>query len=269
MAIITISRGSYSEGKEVAERVAEKLGYKCIAREVILKASEEFNIPEIKFARAIHDAPSFFANFTYGREKYIAYFKSALLKQMKADNIVYHGLAGHFFIKGISHALKVRIIADLEDRARVKMQREGISKEKAISAIKNGDEERKKWSLQLYGIDTSDPSLYDLMIHIKKLTLDDAVDLISQCARTKTFETRPESRAAMNDLVVAAAVKAALVAFRPDIEVHARDGKVILGTRVTLIKDPEVVREVETIARGIPGVETVDFKMSHLVEWGD
>ena len=27
MAIITISRGSYSKGKEVAEKVAERLGY--------------------------------------------------------------------------------------------------------------------------------------------------------------------------------------------------------------------------------------------------
>lgn len=35
MAIITISRGSYSKGKEVAEKVAEKLGYECISRDVL------------------------------------------------------------------------------------------------------------------------------------------------------------------------------------------------------------------------------------------
>ncbi|MGO9691663.1 MAG: cytidylate kinase family protein, partial [Syntrophobacteraceae bacterium] len=51
MAIITISRGSYSNGKEVAEKVAQKLGYKCYAREVILEASKEFNIPEIKLVK--------------------------------------------------------------------------------------------------------------------------------------------------------------------------------------------------------------------------
>ena len=48
MAIVAISRGSYSRGKEVAERVAERLGYQCISREVIIEASREFNIPEIK-----------------------------------------------------------------------------------------------------------------------------------------------------------------------------------------------------------------------------
>jgi hypothetical protein len=32
MSIITISRGSYTKGKEIAEKVAKKVGYECIAR---------------------------------------------------------------------------------------------------------------------------------------------------------------------------------------------------------------------------------------------
>jgi len=48
MSIITISRGSYSRGKEVAEKLAETLRYECISRDILLEASEEFNIPEIK-----------------------------------------------------------------------------------------------------------------------------------------------------------------------------------------------------------------------------
>ncbi|NIM21548.1 MAG: cytidylate kinase-like family protein, partial [Candidatus Latescibacteria bacterium] len=58
MSIVTISRGSYSRGKEVAEKVAEKLGYECISRDVIIEACDEFNVPEVKLVRAIHDAPS-------------------------------------------------------------------------------------------------------------------------------------------------------------------------------------------------------------------
>ena len=41
------------------------------------------------------------------KEKFIAYFQAAFLKCLKRDNVVYHGLAGHFFLRGISHALKV------------------------------------------------------------------------------------------------------------------------------------------------------------------
>jgi len=64
MGIITVARGSYSHGQEIAEKVAQKLGYDCISREVILEASKEFNIPEIKLTQAFEDAPSILPIFT-------------------------------------------------------------------------------------------------------------------------------------------------------------------------------------------------------------
>ena len=81
MSIITISRGSYSRGKEIAEEVTQRMGYQCIARETIIEASEQFNIPEIKLVRAIHDAPSILDRFVHGRDKYIAYFHSGLFQK--------------------------------------------------------------------------------------------------------------------------------------------------------------------------------------------
>ena len=42
MSIITISRGSYNRGKEVAEKLAKELGYECISREILLEASTEY-----------------------------------------------------------------------------------------------------------------------------------------------------------------------------------------------------------------------------------
>jgi hypothetical protein len=71
MPIITISRGSYSKGMAVAEKVAQRLGYECISREIILEAFEEFNVPEIKFIRAIHDAPSVLDRLSFEKDKFI------------------------------------------------------------------------------------------------------------------------------------------------------------------------------------------------------
>ena len=75
MSIVTISRGSYSRGKQVAEKLAEALGYECISREIILEASERFNIPELKLVRAIHDAPTILDRFTSGKERFVAFFR--------------------------------------------------------------------------------------------------------------------------------------------------------------------------------------------------
>ena len=99
MSIISISRGSWTQGKEVAEKLAQTLGYECVSRDILLQASEQFNIPEIKLARAIHDAPSILDRFTSGKERYIAYIRAALLKHVQKDNVVYHGLAAPFFLK--------------------------------------------------------------------------------------------------------------------------------------------------------------------------
>ena len=197
MSIITISRGSYNRGKETAEAIAKRLGYTCIGRDLILEASKEFNVPEIKLVRAIHDAPSILERFTYGKEKYVAFIRSALLRHVQKDNVVYHGLAGQFFLKDIAHVLKVRIISDMEHRVKLEMEREGISYSEALQMLKKDDEERRKWGLHLYGIDSTDPSLYDLVVNIKQLTVEEAVDIICTAVKFKLFQTTPESQQAL------------------------------------------------------------------------
>jgi cytidylate kinase len=194
MSVIIISKGSYSHGSKVAEKVAQRLGFKCISREILLKISKEFNIPELKLIRAYNDAPSLLERFTYGREKYIAYIKAAILDNLSKDNVLYHGFAGHFFTKDISHVLKVKIIADMEERLQAMMKRENVSREDAYGIIEKVDEERQMWGLKLYGIDTWDCRLYDLVISISKITIDDAVDTICQTVKLKPFQTTPESQ---------------------------------------------------------------------------
>ena len=42
MAIITISRGTMSGGKKLAELLCQRLGYQCISREIIVEAAEKY-----------------------------------------------------------------------------------------------------------------------------------------------------------------------------------------------------------------------------------
>lgn len=231
MAIITISRGSYSKGKEVAERVAEKLGYDCISRDVLLEASERFHIPEIKLVRAIHDSPSILRRFSHDDQAYIAYIQSALTARARKDHLVYHGLAGHLLLKGVPHVLKVRIIADLPDRVANEMARERITEEEARTLILKDDEERRKWTQHLYGVDPWDSHLYDLVLRIHKLRVADAVDFICQAATRDAFKTTPASQQKMDDLALACRVKAVLIDSFPDVAVTSEYGNVLVYTK--------------------------------------
>ncbi|SPF47964.1 Cytidylate kinase (fragment) [Syntrophobacter sp. SbD1] len=203
MAVITISRGSYHRGREVAEELAAKLGYECVSREILLEASQEFNIPEIKLVRAIEDAPKILQRFTREREKYVSYIRAALLLRAQKDNMVYHGLFGNFFLQDVPHVLKVRIVGDLEARIAEEVERAGISEAKAREIITRDDEERRKWALHLYGADTWDATFYDLVIHLKSISVNDAVGLILHALEFASFQTTPESQQVVDQLVEA------------------------------------------------------------------
>jgi len=203
MAIITVSRGSYFRGREVAEKLAAKLGYECISREILLEASQEFNIPEIKLVRAIEDAPTILERFISDKEKYLAYIRAALLRHVQKDNVVYHGLFGNFFLQDIPHVLKVRIVGDIEARVADEVEREGIPVDKAREIILRDDNERRKWALHLYGADTWDATFYDMVIHLKSFTVENAVSLIMNALQFPAFQTTPESQQAVDNLVEA------------------------------------------------------------------
>jgi len=173
-------------------------------------------------------------------------------------------LAGHFFLKGVSHVLKVRIIADMEDRVKLEMEREGISEREAFQILRKDDEERRKWSRHLYGIDTSDPSLYDLVIHIKTIAVDDVVDIICLTAGLSHFHATPESEKAMADLVLSAKVKAALISLRPDVEVSARDGVVNVRTNALVSQREKLFQDIRNASKGIPGLKDIEIDIKSM-----
>jgi hypothetical protein len=124
-------------------------------------------------------------------------------------------------------------------------------------------EERRKWSQRLYGIDTFDPHLYDMVIRIKKLKVDDAVDIICHTVSLDTFKTTPESQKILDNLATAAEIKAALVNIRPDVEVTYEDGVATVHTTLPLeIDETGLKRQIEEACLKISGVREVRIHIS-------
>jgi cytidylate kinase len=269
MSIIIVSRGCYQRGSEVAQKAAAELGYECISREVLLEASKLFDIPELKLMHAIQDAPSFLDRLGSDRKNYIAYIRTALLRRVQKDNVVYHGFAGHFFLQGIPAILKVRVFADLEERVKDEMKREGGSAAKARQTVIKDDEERRAWALSLYGMDTSDPSLYDMLLHIGTLTVDDAARVIAETAALPSFQTTPESKRLLNDRVLASQVEALLVEEYPRVQVTARNGEAFvhlhigLSIHTLLTEKQKIIEKVESIAISLGGAEKAHVTFDH------
>lgn len=268
MPIITISRGSYSRGKEVAEKLAQKLQYECVSREILLEASEEFNIPEISLIRAIHDSPSVLERFQHGKERYINYYQYALLKRLQKDNVVYHGLAGQYFLQSIPHVFKVRILASMEERVREVMRRDHVSEREAENILRKDDDERRRWGLKLYGIDAWDSRLYDMVLLIDKLSVDDAVGLIAEIVEKPVFQATAESQKRLNDQLMAAKIHALLLGYSLRLEVQVKDGVVTLGNAGDALRaDFNLQAIIEGLVREVEGVEKIRFSGKTLVKY--
>jgi len=258
MSVVTISKGSFSRGEQVALAVAERLGYECVAREDLLKeTSDEYNIPEIQLQRALYDAHSFWERISQGQTEFIAHIRVALLKRLRKDNLVYHGLAGQYFVRNVPHVLKVRVVADRDDRARVVMDKDGVDEKEARQVVKRTDAERRKWSEHLYGIEIMDPTLYDLVVHVKHLSVENAAELICQTVAFDRFQTTAESKAALGDLLIAAEVKMAILDLKPEAVVRCTRGHVTIAVREKVVRVNKTAARLENRAVKVSGVGSV------------
>lgn len=259
MAVITISRGSYSMGKMVAEQVAEKLGYHVISRDLLLEASERFNIPEIKLTRAIHDAPSILERFRHGKQSYNAYIRAALAERICDDDVVYHGLAGHLLLKEIPGVLKVRITSDLQRRIANEMKREGIDAQTATEIIRKDDQQRRKWTKNLHGVDPWDSNLYDLVIRIDTLTVDNAVEFICRASESEVFRSTQQSLQKLKDFALACRIKAELVEDFPNAGVTCQYGNIIVYARDKDLVKAKLATKIEMIRKHISGIHNLEI----------
>ena len=262
MAIITISRGTFSGGKELAECLAEKLGYDCISREVIVQATSEYGVPLDKLSHALDDAPGVLERMTLERIHYLAYIKAALARHIKDERIVYHGHAGHLLLKGIPHILRVRIIADMEFRIKAAMERQSLDRKQAVAFIKKTDEERRRWTSFLYHEDIYNPLLYDIILNLEHITIQGACQIIYTSARLLEFQPTPESQKRLSDFAVAADIRARIAQDSSigdeDIEIEADGGVITITGSVNSLQDADILRE---FVRKLPRVSDV---VSHL-----
>ncbi|MEJ2166808.1 MAG: cytidylate kinase-like family protein [Desulfobacterales bacterium] len=257
MSIIAVARASYSHGKQIAERVAQELNYDCVSEEIISLASQQFDIPENWLKKAVEDAPTLRDRFSYGKKKYVAYIRAALLAYAVKDNVVYHGLAGQFLLEGIPNILKVLISATTEERVKVVMARENVSKAQALKTIKKFDKERRKWAMYFHGKDPWELGLYDLGLVIGTLSVDDAVDKILATVSLPSFQTTAESRRILANESLAAKVKSDLMNFYSDVEVSVEDHAVVVHIKRSMAQEEALADDIRAILQEMPGVKEV------------
>ncbi|MBI4704097.1 MAG: cytidylate kinase family protein [Deltaproteobacteria bacterium] len=260
MAIVTISRGTFSGGQQLADCLGRRLGYEVVSREVLAEASERYGVSESKLAAALQRSPGLLDRFLHDRRRYLAFVQAALCEHVCRNNVVYHGHAGHLLLRGVRHVLRVRLIAPLEYRMAEVNKRLWLAGDEAARHIERVDRERVRWTQFLYGASWHDPSLYDVVLSLAELGMEDACEAVAALAVRPRFQADEQSRGAMADLLLASRVRAALAADEEtapaEIDVRASDGAVRIEGKLA---DPVLVQAVVARAGGVEGVKSVEY----------
>lgn len=178
MAIITISRQSGSMGREIAEEISKKLNIPLITRKQFLSQilSDTLSPHELNM---LEQSPKFYLNKSNEGITYKELIEKRLLEEASKGSCVILGMGAQIIFSNSPDAMNIRVVASHETRLKrfgEKYGQKGIDAEKLI---KQTDRRHKRFISLLYGADSSDPLLYDMVLNTDTMTVEQCVELIS------------------------------------------------------------------------------------------
>lgn len=256
MQVICVSRGTFAGGKELAEKLASKLGYECLGREELTDAATRAGIPVGKLEMSVVANRPLSEAMAIEKERFLAFLTATLCERAVDQSLVYHGRTGHLVLPGVAQVLRVRVIQDWDQRITSVMDRLDLSREKARKYIEEVDEDRRRWIRTLYNIDWQDPKHYDSVINLSHINVDNAASSLVSLAGLPEFQMTPATRRAMEDLLLASRCRLAIGAdertYSMGVQVKAERGQVSV---TYLPRDARTANHIPEVLKEIDGIE--------------
>lgn len=271
MTIVTISRGTYTGGRKLAELLSQRLNYRVASRETLYDHVQETYGYTYQQAEELMDQiPTLGdlvlrrgqgSSIALDRRRLFYALQASLCELLNPDNAVYHGLAGHLLLTGVSHLLRVRMIAPRSMRIEMAMQMEGLTRVDAAHRIDRVDSERVRWTQGMFNVTWGDPNIFDVVLNLERVSQEEAAGIVADMTKLPSFAATPESIADLRNLFLRSRALATLLSTPEtqdlalsDVEADTRTGNVkVLGhlshdeaERVKkVVKKLEGVRQVE------------------------
>ncbi len=208
MRAITISREYGSGGGEIAARLANHLDWHLLDHEIVERVAIEMGTSieqaeardertegfllrafnNLQFLEPVYMAGTSSDAFLSSEETYLDTVREIVRVAAAQGHVVIVGRGSQVLLADQRDILHVRIIAPFEKRVAYVMQREGLDQASAQSRIKMKDSDRMRHLETAYHCKPSDAHLYDLVINVSFLDLDDVVEIISLALQHKAAQ---------------------------------------------------------------------------------
>jgi cytidylate kinase len=265
MSIILISSEVMAYEKQIAQAVADARGYELLGPEILADVAAHNDLAADKLAASLSCNPSPWRREATKRWlRHLACIEAEVLDRLKADNTVCWGLAAHLYVRGVSHALKVRLLVDEEQHAKQIAEERSISVKKALKWLENEKRNCAQWSATAFGRNEADPAMYDLVINLGQIDPDEAVATITSAVGYRKFQPMTYSKKTLAEGALAARVKAKLLSTMADVRVEANDGRVKVTSKAMKRERQKKAAAIKALAGEVEGVEFVEV---HLINY--
>jgi hypothetical protein len=166
-------------------------------------------------------------------------------------------------LRPVPHVVRVRVTRPFDARVNWVMNDLGTdNRHSAEAEVRRSDAAHASRMHATFGVTWGDPLLYDLVINTDRISVESAAQQILQLAGRPEFQETPESRAILAGLALSAKVRAALKANestrQADVQIDARDGRVILSG---IVVNEQEKSETERVASTVAGVGKVESQL--------
>lgn len=266
MTIIAMTREMGSGSREVARRVAEKLGLKLILHELVEhEIAEHLHVPDSAVEHRIEGGATWRERWQVGNRRLANYTTEEVLDLASRGDVLIRGWGACVVLKDVPHVVRVRICTPMEARERAIMKRHNIADRAAARRrIERNDAAHKRAMHAAFGID-EDPLLYDLVLNTDRTSIETCVSLVCDLAESPEFQETEASRAILTDKTLEAHIRIKLrERFTVGMGVSGVDaissgGRVVLtGTAVHSV----LLEDANKLAGEVPGVREVVNRMT-------
>jgi cytidylate kinase len=223
MNVITVSREYGAGGGEVAQRLAQALGWELLDRELLHQAAALEHVPDADLERLDEKSLSMIDRFRLHppHQQYMHGLQEAVRRAAARGNVVLVGRGTRQLVGDPPGAFHLRLVADREWRVRRMAQREGWAVEQAQARCLEVERSRERFTRYFFGADAGQPDQYDLVVNTACVPLDDVLAAVLALVREQAA-AEPTGQPGRRVLTLARALGAGNTGFAPTLAQRLR-----------------------------------------------
>lgn len=269
MPIITISREMGTGAYNIAKELARKLKYTLVDGQKLVESAATLGLSREMLQAVDEKPPSYNTAEDRERAAILSTIELILLEIAKSGNVILYGRGGQDLLKNCENVLKLRFIADFEERVECFAEREWLDPDLAQELIRRSDHQRGGFIHFYFNRDWNDPLGYDLIFNTSRISSQTIIDAVVAAIKEPRLKQAEElSQIEIENAILVKRIEAALLRsesleYRP-FRISANGGQVTLsgytGTETDRSSALKVVAAVPGVEELIADIQVINYR---------